>query len=425
MLLGVIADDFTGASDIANTVSKGVPPQGGLRTVQYLGVPDTPAGLDVEAGVVALKSRSIDAHDAVSQALAAWKWLDRQGCRQIVFKYCSTFDSTPQGNIGPVAEALLDAMNAEGAVVCPAFPATGRAVFQGHLFVTDRLLNESGMENHPLNPMTDADIRRWLRRQTVGDVGFVGHGEVRKGAAAVQAAFNAQTAAKRRLVVVDAIDDGDLLTIGEAIANHRLITGGSGISLGLPRNFHRQGLTRNGGEADFVPLAGPGIVLSGSCSKASQAQLAHHLAHHPGLCIEPVDLMEDRVSVDGVAAWIAENLSRTPAVYSTAAPEGVARAQAAYGAAPVAERIEAFFTALAPRLVSMGVRNILVGGGETSGAVVLGLKVRQLLIGPEIDPGVPALAVIGGAPVRLALKSGNFGTVDFYEKALSILEGRP
>ena len=213
MLLGCIADDFTGASDLANTLARG-----GMATIQFIGLPGEPAPATCEAGVVALKTRSIPADEAVAASLAALAWLRAQGCRQFLFKYCSTFDSTPRGNIGPVAEALLDELSAPVAVVCPVFPATGRTLFMGHLFVGDRLLNESGMEKHPLNPMTDADIRRWLRLQTKGEVGLISYPTVRRGAAAIRAALDAEAAAGRRLVVVDAITDDDLRAIGGACA---------------------------------------------------------------------------------------------------------------------------------------------------------------------------------------------------------------
>src|SRR4051794_1892975 len=225
MLLGVIADDFTGASDIANTLAKG-----GLSTVQFLGVPTKPAPEACEAGVVALKSRSIPAADAVALSLEAFEWLRAQGRRQFVFKYCSTFDSTPEGNIGPVGEALARALDVKGVAACPAFPTTGRTVYQGHLFVGDRLLNESGLENHPLNPMTDPDLRRWLARQTRDPVGLVPLAVVRQGAAAVGEALKASAARGETLVIVDALDDADLMTIGAACSGAALLTGGSGIA---------------------------------------------------------------------------------------------------------------------------------------------------------------------------------------------------
>jgi uncharacterized protein YgbK (DUF1537 family) len=232
MLLGCIADDFTGASDLANTLAKG-----GMATVQFIGVPRPGDPAACDAGVVALKTRSIAAADAVSQSLAALDWLKQQGCRQYLFKYCSTFDSTLEGNIGPVAEALLDALDAPVAVVCPVFPATGRTLFQGHLFVGDRLLSESGLESHPLNPMTDPDIRRWLSLQCKGNVGLVPYATVRRGQGAISAALEAEAAAGRRLVVVDAVVDEDLLAIGAAIAGHKLVTGGSGHRARLAGEF--------------------------------------------------------------------------------------------------------------------------------------------------------------------------------------------
>lgn len=414
MLLGCIADDFTGASDLANTLARQ-----GMSTVQFVGVPDK-AALECEAGVVALKTRSIAAEDAVSQSLAALKWLLEQGCQQIFFKYCSTFDSTPQGNIGPVAEALLDALGADSAVVCPVFPATGRRLFMGHLFVNDRPLNESGMEKHPLNPMTDADVRRWLRLQTKGEVGFVGYRQVRMGTEEVSAALRSETAAGRRLIVVDAVEDEDLFVIGAALAGQKLVTGGSGIAMGLPENFRKAGLLGKNSEA-YTRQNGPGVALSGSCSTASQAQLAHYLKSHPGLGLHPAELMAGRQTPDMALAWISEHLDHKPIIYSTADPKQVEAAQLRFGRQELAGKIEEFFRVLATKLVEAGIVRIAVGGGETSGSVVSGLDAHSLLIGPEIDPGVPALAAIGARPVRLALKSGNFGALDFYEKALNAL----
>lgn len=415
MLLGCIADDFTGASDLANTLAKG-----GMATVQFSGVPSGNAAVDCEAAVVALKTRSIPVADAVRQSLDALRWLKAQGCRQFVFKYCSTFDSTPEGNIGPVAEALLAELGAPSAVVCPVFPATGRTLFMGHLFVKDRLLSESGMEHHPLNPMTAPDIRRWLKRQTRCDVGFVPYAVVREGADAVAAAIDAEARAGRPLVVVDAVVDEDLMTIGKAIAGHELVTGGSGIALGLPENFRRAGLLADAGSG-FEPITGPGAVLSGSCSTASNAQVAEHLKNHPGLAIAASDLMEGRLTVEGALGFVRSNAGSSPIVYSTADPASVKAVQERYGRDAVAARIERFFADLSVKLVADGVMRLVVGGGETSGAVVTALDLEHMLVGPEIDPGVPALATDRPRPLRLALKSGNFGSTDFYGKALAAL----
>lgn len=415
MLLGCIADDFTGASDLANTLAKE-----GMATTQYVGVPRADADPSCEAGVVSLKSRSIAPGEAVKQSLAALEWLERQGCQQFLFKYCSTFDSTPEGNIGPVAEALLDRLGASVAVICPVFPATGRTLFMGHMFVKDRLLSESGMQNHPLTPMTDPDIARWLRRQTVGEVGLVPYATVAKGAAAIQTALDAHGAEGRRLVVVDAVFDDDLRQIGTAIASHRLVTGGSGIALGLPANFRAKGLLSGKGSA-FSGTTGPAVVLSGSCSVQSQAQVAHYARSHPVLQVEPDSLMEGRISVGQAADFVRQHLADVPMVYSSADPARVKAAQGKYGTEIIATRIEAFFGDLSRLLAETGVTRIVVGGGETSGAVVGALGVSAFAIGPEIDPGVPALAAEGRYRVNLALKSGNFGALDFYDKAVAAL----
>lgn len=414
MLLGCIADDFTGASDLANMLARN-----GMSTTQFVGVPTGPVAA-CEAGVVALKTRSIAPEEAVRQSLAALKWLQDQGAEQILFKYCSTFDSTPEGNIGPVAEALSEALGAGIAVVCPVFPATGRTLYQGHLFVGDRLLSESGMEKHPLNPMTDPDIRRWMRKQTTGEVALVPYSVVRQGPEAVRAAL-AKAEEGARFAVVDAVTDDDLRSIGTAIADAKLITGGSGIAIGLPENFRKAGKLGSGSER-YEGLEGPGVALSGSCSRASLAQLGKHLETHPGFALAPDALMAGDITVAMARDFVLANLDQTPIVYSTAAPEAVAAAQEKHGREKVAATIEAFFGDLAAELVEAGVARIAVGGGETSGAVVAALDMQQMAIGPEIDPGVPVLAgERRGKPIRLALKSGNFGAVDFYDKALGLM----
>ena len=410
MKLGCIGDDFTGSSDLANTLAKG-----GMRATQYTGVPDGPADASVEAGVVALKSRSIPVAEAVARSLEALDWLKAQGCTQFFFKYCSTFDSTPEGNIGPVADALADALDAHKVIVCPAFPGTGRAVYQGHLFVNDVLLSESGMQNHPLTPMTDPDLRRWLAPQTRHSVGHVGPGPVFGGAQAIAGALSGQHDAGHRLIVVDAIRDQDLRAIGAAARDMPLITGGSGVALGLPANF------------DCVPgpvpwdgQAGKAVALSGSCSTATRAQVAHHAARYPAREIVAADVIDGHLTADALAAWLLSQ-SGVPLAYSSAEPGEVRAVQETYGRERSAAALEGFFAQVARKLRAGGATRLITAGGETSGAVVEGLELGTLDIGPEIDPGVPALRA--GPDLVVALKSGNFGAEDFFEKADRVLAG--
>lgn len=416
MFLGCIADDFTGASDLANMLAKG-----GMVTTQFVGIPGHAAAESCEAGVISLKSRTIPAAAAISQSLAALDWLLAQGCGQILFKYCSTFDSTPEGNIGPVAEALLERLGGI-AIVCPVFPATGRTLFQGHLFVNGQLLSETGMRHHPLTPMTDPDIRRWLAQQTKGSVGLVPYGIVRRGPGLIAEALAAEETAGRRLVVTDAVVDEDLEAIGAAIADHRLVTGGSGIAVGLAANFRKRGAL-SGRAASFRGVDGPAVALSGSCSVQSLAQVAAFSQRHPVLTIRGDDVMAGTMTVERASAWALEHRDAYPMVASSAAPDEIKAGQARHGQAALAQAIEHFMGALAVRLRDEGVNRIVVGGGETSGAVVTALGVSAFAIGPEIDPGVPALAAAGsdGKPLCLALKSGNFGALDFYEKAARAL----
>ena len=421
MLIGVIADDFTGASDIANTLAKGLLGQGGLVTTQYMGVPEGAAGPEVEAGVISLKSRSIPVEDAVASSLAALHWLKAQGCRQIVFKYCSTFDSTPAGNIGPVAEALADALDVKGVVACPSFPAMRRTVYEGHLFVGDRLLNESGMQNHPLTPMTDADIRRWLRLQTDSDVGHVPAPVVGEGAEAIDAALRACAQRGETLVIVDAVTDEDLVRIGKACADAPLLTGGSGIALGLAGNFIAKGLAE-GDRNRFEGVAGTEAIFAGSCSGRTRSQVDAHARKHPTMAVAVEDVMDGRTSSDDLVAFIEANHGEAPLVYSSAAPEDVAAAQTRYGREAVSDRLEGLFAETVKRLIDGGVSRVVVAGGETSGAVAQALDLGGLTIGPEISPGVPVL-VSNKRGVALAFKSGNFGGEDFFGQALDALAG--
>jgi uncharacterized protein YgbK (DUF1537 family) len=417
LLLGCIADDFTGATDLANTLVKA-----GMRTIQLLGVPGT--GLEVpdaDCIIIALKSRSNPAPEAVQMSLAALDWLRNRGARQYYFKYCSTFDSTDKGNIGPVADALLDKLGADFTVFNPAFPTNKRTVYKGYLFVADELLSESGMRHHPLTPMTDPSLVRVLQRQTSHKVGLVQYATVVKGAQVVREAFNALSKSGVRHAVLDAITDEHLLTLGEACADLKLVTGGSGMAMGLPANFVRAGLLKAGQHYALPKVTGPAAVLAGSCSVATQGQVADMKKSHDAFGLDPVAIAAGRDQAQEALAWAAQRGADKPIlIYSTAAPEQVSAIQDQLGREEAGALIEQTLGRIAQGLVAKGVRRLVVAGGETSGAVVGALGVQGLYIGPEIDPGVPWTFSIGSPTLALALKSGNFGTSDFFTKAFRV-----
>jgi uncharacterized protein YgbK (DUF1537 family) len=405
--------------------------RGGMRTVQTIGIPQDGETIAADAIVVALKSRTIPAADAVAQSLAALDWLRAQGCRQFVFKYCSTFDSTDAGNIGPVTDALLDALCADDkasafTIACPAFPENGRTIFRGHLFVGDALLSESGMENHPLTPMRDANLVRVLQRQTQSQVGLVRYDAVAKGAAAVRESFDALRKQGARMAIADAVSDADLYVLGEACADLKLITGGSGIALGLPANFRRAGLLQPQDDAAQLPaVEGLSAVLAGSASKATNAQVAAWRDTRPAFRIDPLAAARGEAVVEQALAFAQTHLDKGEPmlIYATATPDEVKAVQRELGVDKAGHLVEATLASIARGLYERGVRKFVVAGGETSGAVVQALDVHSLRIGAQIDPGVPATATTGSQPLALALKSGNFGATDFFEKALRHLNG--
>ena len=430
--LGCIADDFTGATDLANNLVRA-----GMRTVQTIGVPVDDAAAtsdDVEAVVVALKSRTIPARLAVEQSLAACRWLRRAGATQIYFKVCSTFDSTPRGNIGPVLEALMDELGCEFTIATPAFPDNARTVFKGHLFVGDVLLSESGMRDHPLTPMSDANLVRVLQAQLAPvrpdghaprRVGLVDHRATGASAAAIRARFDALRSEGVAIAIADAIDNDDLHRLGEAVRDLPLVCAGSGLAIGLPRNF---AIVASGEAASLPAVKGFDAIVSGSCSQATNAQVAEFLrGGGAARRVDPLELADDddatALAAD-VAAWAEREWraarERPVLVYSTALPQAVAAAQARSGAHDVGARVERSLAAIAKALVARGARRLVVAGGETSGACVQALGVERMRIGRQIDPGVPwCHAAPAAAPdgLQIALKSGNFGGVDFFSRA--------
>lgn len=415
MLLGCIADDFTGATDLANNLVRG-----GMRTVQTVGVPSKPLGDDIDAVVVALKSRTIPAAEAVAQSLAALKWLQLHDYKQIYFKICSTFDSTPAGNIGPVTEALMRALGCDFTIACPAFPEAGRTVFKGHLFVGDVPLNESGMRDHPLTPMRDANLVRVLQAQMQGKAGLIDYTDVARGPDAIRARIAALKAAGVKVAIADAVSNADLMHLGRALKDMPLVTAGSGVAIGLPQNF-----ALTGAAATALPRStGYRAIVSGSCSVATHTQVAHFVRHGGAArAIDPVKLAASASEVEQALAWAKPLLPAGPVLlYSTATPAAVQAIQSQLGAGRAGQLIENALATIARGLVDAGVDQLVVAGGETSGAVVQALGIEALRIGLQIDPGVPWTLSLGARPIALALKSGNFGGEDFFVKAFQVLQ---
>ena len=419
ILIGAIADDFTGATDLASILVKQ-----GMRVIQVIGVPDknTDAN-DAQAIIIALKSRTIAVGEAVDQSIAALKWLKRNGAMQIFFKYCSTFDSTSEGNIGPVSDALLEALGSDFAFVCPAFPANGRSVCKGELFVGDQLLADSPMKDHPLTPMRDSNLVRLMSAQSGRPVALIDIDTVRLGTAAIKQRVDRLKAENVGYGVIDAMEDDDLRIIGAAAADHALVTGGSAVAMGLPDNFREQGML-NTRETTRLPVAeGRCAVLAGSCSEATRNQIAHVVNRWPcrKIDVDAIEIMDDIAA--RLVAWAAEQSGNSPVlIYASSNPDEVARIQHRFGVDAAGAMIENLMGLIAVGLFDIGYRRLVVAGGETAGAVVSALQVKSLRIGPEIDPGVPWTVSLGERQVALALKSGNFGSEDFFIKAFEALK---
>jgi 3-dehydrotetronate 4-kinase len=415
MILGVIADDFTGATDVASMLVRG-----GMSTVLVIGVPsgNLPAS---DAVVIALKSRTAPVHAAVAESLACVQRFQEAGAKQIYFKYCSTFDSTAAGNIGPVADALLAQLGDDFAIACPAFPENGRTVYKANLFVGDVPLNESGMRDHPLTPMTDANLQRVLQAQTPGRVGLCDWPVTSRGATALQMRLQQLRSEGHRYAIVDALTQADLQALAQACQGHRLITAASGLALALPDAYRRWGWLDSAPQTSTLASVGGGqAVLAGSCSQATRRQVAHW--QDQGRPAHQIDPMRGQNISEAVAQALHFWQAQAPSpclFYASATPQEVLAVQQALGRAQAGAWVEAVLAQLAQELVAAGVRRLVVAGGETSGAVTQALGVAQLRVGPSIAPGVPWTEVMG-RDLLLALKSGNFGDPHFFSQALAM-----
>jgi uncharacterized protein YgbK (DUF1537 family) len=419
LALGCVADDYTGASDLANTLTRG-----GLRTVQTIGVPPDDLALpEVDAVVVSLKSRSIEAGLAVEKSRASEKWLRGRGAKHVLFKVCSTFDSTDAGNIGPVMDALRDDCGEKIVLVTPAFPETGRTVYQGNLFVGSVPLNESPLKDHPLNPMHDSNLVRVLARQSRTKVGLVDLAVVTRGPDAVRARLAELAAQGIGAVIIDAVFDADLATIGQVALDHRLSVGASGIGLGLAQALAASRRAPAPAKAE-VPIGGPAVCLAGSCSQATLRQVANAEQAMPVLHLDPEQIMAGHGEARRAIAWAKDRLTEGPVlIASSSTPEEVAALQSRHGRNAAGHAIEQAMADIAEALVQQGVRRLVIAGGETSGAVVDRLKIPAFLVGAEIAAGVPVLRAVGAGAgeMLLALKSGNFGGPEFFSDALNLM----
>ncbi len=424
LLLGCIADDFTGATDLANNLVRT-----GMRVVQTIGVPQSPLNAEVDCVVIALKTRTIAPADAVAQSLQALRWLQSQGARQFYFKYCSTFDSWYQGdvrgNIGPVTEALMAALDTDFTIATPAFPDNGRTVFKGHLFVGDVLLSDSGMKDHPLTPMRDANLVRVMQAQCQATVGLIDHKAVAAGPEAVRQSIIQLRQQGVRIAIVDAVSNDDLMRLGPALRDLPLLTAGSGVAIALPANF---GLQTDPRTSRLPAAQGRQAIVSGSCSQATLGQIQHAIAQGvPAWALQPASLMDDagqQQSIEQALQFAASHPATPVLIYSSAAPDAVRAIQQRFGVEQAGQRVEQTLAGIARGLVQQGVRQLVVAGGETSGACVQTLGVEQMQIGPQIDPGVPwchAQPPLSPEGLHITLKSGNFGGVDFFTRSFTLL----
>ncbi len=421
VLLGCIADDFTGGTDLSEVLVKN-----GMRTVQILGLPDYELLLklkeNTDAFVVSLKIRTVPPREAVSKALAALAVLQEIGCIQYFWKYCSTFDSTSKGNIGPVIDALQDALEIKASLVCPAFPENGRTTYQGHLFVYDKLLQNTHMRHHPLTPMRGSDVKELLQKQTSRPCGLLPLQDIRKGLNRVKESWGNLVEKGFSHIITDAVISEDLYLLGELCADHKLITGGSGIARGLPSNYRKKGLLKENKGSHLFEGEGAGIILAGSCSAITLEQIQSFLAVYPGFMIEPMKLVSDLVHYKEALKFAQDCLIRGQPclIYSSAQPDQITEIQNSLGRENAGKIVEDTFAKLALEIAEKGIRRFVIAGGETAGAVMSAFNIKAIKIGRSIAPGVPWVATLDDNPIFFALKSGNFGAPDFFLTALGL-----
>lgn len=420
-LLGCIADDATGATDLALMLTRG-----GMHTEQIIGVPDKDTTIsNADAIVIALKTRTCSIEQAIYESITSANWLKKNNYQKIFFKYCSTFDSTKNGNIGPVADALLKFTDSKMAIICPAFPKNGRTIKNGILYIEGVPLSETIMRHHPLTPMTNSNLVELMTQQTIHKVGLISYKTVKKGPKMIQESLEKLEMENHKYAVIDALDDLELQYIGKACANHALITGGSGVALGIPDYFKRKGLLKIKDQTQPPSINGKSAVLAGSCSKVTLSQLSYVKAQtnwpHYLIDLENIEMTEK--VIDQTLNWISHQNHENPLViYSSSIPNTVQRLQKKIGPKILGELIEKVISKIALSLVQRGFRKLILAGGETSGAVINSLNIKSLTIGQEIDPGIPWTNSNNAPKLALALKSGNFGKENFFVKAFKLLK---
>lgn len=421
LYLGCIADDFTGASDLASFLVAS-----GMKTLQTSGIPDsnTPNLDQYDAIVIALKSRTEAVGTAVADSLASLKWLRELDCDKFYFKYCSTFDSTDKGNIGPVIDALCEELDIQSTIVCPALPVNGRTVYQGHLFVGQQLLHESPLKDHPLTPMRDSNLLRLIEAQGKGKATSIPLSVVQQDTDTLKKALNAASE-HHAYLVVDGVCSNDLSNITQASAHFPLITGGSGLAWNLSETFIKHGLVKKDPEHALEKLHSPCLVISGSCSAATRKQVEIYQNNNCSLYVNPLRIAKGEQSINSILSWLAQqDAHQAPMIYATAEPEFVSRVHAELGREQAQELIEHTLSEVCKRSTELGFKSFVIAGGETSGAVVNALEIKLLEIGKSIAPGVPMVQTLPSHPqgkINLALKSGNFGDQHFFHTAVEAL----